>query len=150
MINLTDLFTPQSFIFDSLIGVNTVYAYYWINVLLAAKGKHISRHSVTNSQLQEALREAQVKGNASQFLIQHPNLITAGSISYGSDWKQASIFCRAMESNRPFGCHECFTVMNHPPAYHLHGSNLVVRMDVEKEIGWDIGTHKDNPLIAED
>lgn len=54
-----------------------------------------------------------------------------------------------MESNRPFGCHECYSVMTSPPPMHLHGSNLVVRQDLENQIGWDIGNLDGSALIAE-
>jgi hypothetical protein len=83
-------------------------------------------------------------------LTLHPVGISEGMISYGLDWDQATLLNKAMESSRPFGCHECYTVMTSPPPMHLHGSNLVIRQDLENEIGWDIGTLDGAPLIAED
>ncbi|MDO7869440.1 glycosyltransferase family 2 protein [Nocardioides jiangxiensis] len=83
-------------------------------------------------------------------LLTHPVGISEGSISYGLDWEDASLLNRAMESNRPFGCHECYSVMTNPPPMHLHGSNLVIRQDLENRIGWDIGTLDGVALIAED
>jgi hypothetical protein len=83
-------------------------------------------------------------------LLTQPVGISEGSISYGLDWEQASLLNRAMESNRPFGCHECYSVMTNPPPMHLHGSNLVIRQDLENRIGWDIGTLDGVALIAED
>ena len=76
--------------------------------------------------------------------------ISEGSISYPLEWKDAHVINRTMESNRPFGCHECYLVMTHPAPLHLHGSNLVIQERLENEIGWDIGTYQGNPLIAED
>ncbi|MDQ6723301.1 MAG: glycosyltransferase family 2 protein, partial [Thermoproteota archaeon] len=49
------------------------------------------------------------------------------------------------ESPRSFGCFECVTHMNNPPPIHMHGSNLLVRSDVEDLIGWEFG-----PILAED
>lgn len=83
-------------------------------------------------------------------LLVKPIDISEGSISYGLDWNKASIACRVMESNRPFGCHECYMIMTNPPPYHLHGSNMVVNQKLENEIGWDIGRYEGNALIAED
>lgn len=76
--------------------------------------------------------------------------ISEGTISYPLEWFEAHPICRTMESNRPFGCHECYVVMTHPAPLHLHGSNLVIKESLENQIGWDIGKFKDNPLIAED
>lgn len=83
-------------------------------------------------------------------LTLHPVGISEGMISYGLDWNETTLLNKAMESNRPFGCHECFSVMTSPPPMHLHGSNLVVRQDLENQLGWDIGTLKGAALIAED
>lgn len=83
-------------------------------------------------------------------LLRHPVGISEGMISYGLDWNRATLLNKAMESNRPFGCHECYSVMTSPPPMHLHGSNLVVRQDLENELGWDIGTLEGTALVAED
>lgn len=83
-------------------------------------------------------------------LLLHPVGISEGTISYGLDWREAHPMCRTMESNRPFGCHECFLMMTHPAPLHLHGSNLVIQERLENQIGWDIGLYDGNALIAED
>lgn len=83
-------------------------------------------------------------------LLRHPVGISEGMISYGLDWNRATVLNKAMESNRPFGCHECYSVMTSPPPMHLHGSNLVIRQDLENELGWDIGTLEGTALVAED
>lgn len=83
-------------------------------------------------------------------LSRHPVGISEGMISYGLDWNETTLLNKAMESNRPFGCHECYSVMTSPPPMHLHGSNLVVRQDLENQIGWDIGNLDGSALIAED
>lgn len=83
-------------------------------------------------------------------LSRHPVGISEGMISYGLDWNETTLLNKAMESNRPFGCHECYSVMTSPPPMHLYGSNLVVRQDLENQIGWDIGNLDGSALIAED
>ncbi len=83
-------------------------------------------------------------------LSRHPVGISEGMISYGLDWNDAKLLNKAMESNRPFGCHECYSVMTSPPPMHLHGSNLVIRQDLENDIGWDVGNLDGAALIAED
>lgn len=83
-------------------------------------------------------------------LSRHPVGISEGMISYGLDWNETTLLNKAMESNRPFGCHECYSVMTSPPPMHLHGSNLVIRQDLENQIGWDIGNLNGSALIAED
>lgn len=83
-------------------------------------------------------------------LLRKPVGISEGSISYPLEWMESNAICRTMESNRPFGCHECYLVMTNPAPLHLHGSNLVVQERIENEVGWDIGLFDGNPLIAED
>jgi hypothetical protein len=83
-------------------------------------------------------------------LMDKPIGISEGTISYALDWRDSHLMCRTMESNRPFGCHECYLMMTKPAPLHLHGSNMVIQEKLENEIGWDIGQYKNNPLIAED
>jgi len=40
--------------------------------------------------------------------------------------------------------------MTNPPPPHLHGSNLVVDVDLENRIGWDFGSIDGQPYVAED
>lgn len=84
------------------------------------------------------------------FLAQTDKKLTEGPIYYPLDYFDASIFCRAMEANRPIGCFECRAVMEKGVPLHLHGSNLVVDEDLENELGWDIGTLNGQPFITED
>jgi beta-1,4-mannosyltransferase len=83
-------------------------------------------------------------------LLLRPMGISEGPISYPLEWSDAHRLCRTMESNRPFGCHECYLVMTHPAPLHLHGSNLVILERLENEIGWDMGQFNNQPMIAED
>jgi hypothetical protein len=83
-------------------------------------------------------------------LLRKPMGISEGSISYPLEWEDSQYMCRTMESSRPFGCHECYVVMQSGAPLHMHGSNLVVQERLENQIGWDIGKLGKHSLIAED
>ena len=76
--------------------------------------------------------------------------LTEGPIYYPLEYGDASVFCRAMEANRPIGCFECREVMESGTPLHLHGSNLVIDEELENDLGWDIGNLDGQPFIAED
>ncbi len=84
------------------------------------------------------------------YLTTTPKPLSEGPIYYPLEYGDASALCRAMEANRPIGCFECRTLMEHGTPLHLHGSNLVVDEDLENALGWDIGTLDGQPLVAED
>ena len=84
------------------------------------------------------------------YLATTPKPLSEGPIYYPLEYADASPVCRAMEANRPIGCFECRTLMEHGTPLHLHGSNLVVDEDLENTLGWDIGTLDGQPLVAED
>jgi hypothetical protein len=68
-----------------------------------------------------------------------------GPIFYPLKFEVANRITALAESPRSFGCFECVTHMSNPPPIHMHGSNLLVRSDVEDLIGWEFG-----PILAED
>jgi hypothetical protein len=75
----------------------------------------------------------------------------AGPIYYPLDYLYCSLLSRSMESIRAFVEPECAFGVNQKSPRQGHGSNLVLRMDVEDTIGWDFGLDDDrNPYIAED
>jgi hypothetical protein len=80
----------------------------------------------------------------------NPKDILAGPIFYPLDYKSASFFSRVMEANRGFVEPECAFGMISQKPKQGHGSNLIVNMEKENIIGWDIGTDEGNPYIAED
>jgi hypothetical protein len=84
-----------------------------------------------------------VYSNPSKFILQGP-------IFYPIRWFAANILSRQMESLRPWNCHECYTNTENGYPFHLHGSNIVVRADIENNIGWDYGQVKSYPVVAED
>ncbi|MHA2249186.1 MAG: glycosyltransferase family 2 protein [Candidatus Kariarchaeaceae archaeon] len=80
----------------------------------------------------------------------HRAVIFQGPIFYPRHWYKAGILSRQMESVRPWNCYECKAQTDTDHPYHLHGSNLVIRADIEEKIGWDFGVLHGYPLIAED
>ncbi len=68
-----------------------------------------------------------------------------GPIFYPLKFEAANRLTAIAESIRPFACYDCVSQMTNPPPLHMHGSNLLVRSDVEDEIGWNFG-----PTLAED
>lgn len=68
-----------------------------------------------------------------------------GPIFYPLKFESANRITALAESIRPFACYDCVSQMTHPPPLHMHGSNLLVRSDVEDTIEWKFG-----PTLAED
>jgi egghead protein (zeste-white 4 protein) len=72
-------------------------------------------------------------------------LASEGPIFYPLKFESASRITALAESIRPFACYDCVSQMTNPPPLHIHGSNLLVRSDVEDAIEWQFG-----PTLAED
>jgi cellulose synthase/poly-beta-1,6-N-acetylglucosamine synthase-like glycosyltransferase len=68
-----------------------------------------------------------------------------GPIFYPLKFESANRLTAIAESVRPFACYDCVSQMTNPPPLHMHGSNLLVRSDVEDAIEWKFG-----PTLAED
>lgn len=79
------------------------------------------------------------------FIEKNPDkLIGEGAINYPINfYKTQMLIPSFLEAERAFGCYFCCHQMTGEPIY-LHGSNLLVRADLEYEIKWDCKT------IAED
>src|SRR5918995_881936 len=74
-----------------------------------------------------------------------PAVVSEGPIFYPLKFENANPITAIAESIRPFTCYDCVSQMTNPPPIHMHGSNLLVRSDIEDVIGWDFG-----PTLAED
>lgn len=72
-------------------------------------------------------------------------IASEGPIFYPLKFEDASRITALAESIRPFACYDCVSQMTNPPPLHIHGSNLLVRSDVEDDIEWKFG-----PTLAED
>jgi egghead protein (zeste-white 4 protein) len=73
------------------------------------------------------------------FIREKKGLISEGPIVYPYKVWDANRLTLLAESIRPFQCYDCVSQMGHPPAIHMHGSNMLVREDVEDSVGWDHG-----------
>jgi beta-1,4-mannosyltransferase len=74
-----------------------------------------------------------------------PAVVSEGPIFYPLKFEFANPITAIAESIRPFTCYDCVSQMTNPPPLHMHGSNLLVRSDIEDMIGWNFG-----PTLAED
>jgi egghead protein (zeste-white 4 protein) len=72
-------------------------------------------------------------------------VVAEGPIFYPLKFENANPITAIAESIRPFTCYDCVSQMTNPPPIHMHGSNLLVRSDIEDVIGWNFG-----PTLAED
>lgn len=80
-----------------------------------------------------------------KFIREKRGIASEGPIFYPLKFEKANRITALAESMRAFGCFECVTHMHNPPPIHMHGSNLLVRSDVEDRIGWEFGA-----ILAED
>jgi beta-1,4-mannosyltransferase len=97
---------------------------------------HMDDESYVTSQTILSLLKFIRNGNA---------LASEGPIFYPLKFESANRITALAESVRPFTCYDCVSQMTKPPPLHMHGSNLLVRSDIEDSIGWNFG-----PLLAED
>ena len=70
--------------------------------------------------------------------------IAQGLITYSNKFDETNLLTKLADCIRPPGCFECKFMTKYNALTHLHGSNLLVRADVEEKIGWDFDS------IAED
>ena len=78
------------------------------------------------------------------YLNDNPKVAAEGAINYPYKFGKNYI-TSLLESERSLSCLFCISQVEFDPLW-LHGSNLLVRSDVEKSIGWDFGSVS----IAED
>jgi len=67
-----------------------------------------------------------------------PALVSEGPIIYPNKMFDVGV-TRYSESLRPYTCHNCVSQMTSSMPLNMHGSNLLVRADVEDYVGWDFG-----------
>src|SRR5919199_3473608 len=80
-----------------------------------------------------------------RFIRENVAVASEGPIFYPLKFESANFLTAIAESVRPFTCYDCVSQMTNPPPLHMHGSNLLVRSDIEDSIGWNFG-----PTLAED
>jgi egghead protein (zeste-white 4 protein) len=63
--------------------------------------------------------------------------IAEGGITYPNHFFNNNLFCSMAETLRTYVCYDCVTQMSSGKMpSHMHGSNLLVRSDVEAQVGW--------------
>ncbi|MGD0643491.1 MAG: glycosyltransferase family 2 protein [Candidatus Bathyarchaeia archaeon] len=78
-----------------------------------------------------------------------PKPISEGLIIYPVQEKEEIKISNLMDTLRPFCCFECMELMQKGNPAYIHGSNLLVRSDVEEEVGWESGkTLAEDTLFA--
>jgi len=80
-----------------------------------------------------------------KFIREGNAIASEGPIFYPLKFESACFLTAIAESGRPFTCFHCVSHMTNPPPMHMHGSNLLVRSDIEDSIGWNFGS-----TLAED
>src|ERR671925_566251 len=80
-----------------------------------------------------------------KFIRNDKGVASEGPIFYPLKFESANRLTAIAESTRPFACYDCVSQMTNPPPLHMHGSNLLVRSDIEDDIGWNFGS-----TLAED
>ena len=80
-----------------------------------------------------------------KFIERGKGIASEGPIFYPLKFESANRLTAIAESARPFACYDCVSQMTNPPPLHMHGSNLLVRSDIEDAIGWNFGS-----TLAED
>jgi len=79
------------------------------------------------------------------YLENDPSPISEGLIIYPLKETERLRITHLLDTLRPFCCFECIDFMNRGSPAYVHGSNLLVRSNIEKEVGWNNGK-----TIAED
>lgn len=83
------------------------------------------------------------------YLEGSPKPISEGLIVYPVLEKESIKISNLMDTLRPFCCFECLDMMASGNPAYIHGSNLLVRSDVEEAVGWENGkTLAEDTLFA--
>ncbi len=79
----------------------------------------------------------------------NPKPISEGLIVYPVREKEDLKISNLMDTLRPFCCFECLEFMHSGNPAYIHGSNLLVRSDIEEEVSWANGiTFAEDTLFA--
>ena len=87
----------------------------------------------------ESLITKQTLCSVLSFLEDNPSPISEGLIIYPVGKDEKIRISHLLDTLRPFCCFECLDFMHRGSPAYLHGSNLVVRSDIEQEVGWENG-----------
>src|SRR5205807_10665409 len=71
----------------------------------------------------------------------NPTVSSEGPITYPNRMFEGGYLTRFSEAMRPIICYDCIHQMGGKRIpIHMHGSNLLIRSDIEDRVGWDFGT----------
>ena len=93
----------------------------------------------------ESLITKQTLCSILSFLEDTPTPISEGLIIYPPCKEERITITHLLDTIRPFCCFECLDFMSRGSPAYMHGSNLLVRSDVEEKVSWENGK-----TIAED
>lgn len=97
----------------------------------------------------ESLITKQTLCSILSYLEADPKPISEGLIVYPVQREESIKISNLMDTLRPFCCFECLELMSSGNPAYIHGSNLLVRSDVEEEVGWSNGkTLAEDTLFA--
>jgi hypothetical protein len=97
----------------------------------------------------ESLITKQTLCSILSYLEGDPKPISEGLIVYPVREKEVIKITNLMDTLRPFCCVECMNMMASGNPAYIHGSNLLVRSDVEEEVSWENGkTLAEDTLFA--
>ena len=108
------------------------------------RGKHTSKYWIFHMD-DESYVIPQTILSLLKAIREGKSVASEGPIFYPLKFESANRVAAIAESIRPFTCYDCVSQMTNPPPVHMHGSNLLVRSDVEDCIGWKFW-----PVLAED
>ncbi|MGA3059792.1 MAG: glycosyltransferase family 2 protein [Candidatus Bathyarchaeia archaeon] len=97
----------------------------------------------------ESLITKQTLCSILSYLEGNPKPISEGLIVYPVREKEDIKISNLMDTLRPFCCFECVKLMIRGNPAYIHGSNLLVRSDIEEEVSWEHGkTMAEDSLFA--
>jgi len=97
----------------------------------------------------ESLITKQTLCSILSYLEENPKPISEGLIVYPVREKETIKISNLMDTLRPFCCFECVDMMASGNPAYIHGSNLLVRSDVEEAVSWENGkTLAEDTLFA--
>jgi beta-1,4-mannosyltransferase len=83
------------------------------------------------------------------YLEDKPAPISEGLVIYPVREKDRVTASNLLDTFRPFCCFECVSFMSKGNPAYIHGSNLLVRSDIEQSVGWNNGkTITEDTLFA--
>ncbi len=97
----------------------------------------------------ESLISKQTLCSVLSFLEDNATPISEGLIVYPVKNNEKIRITHLLDALRPFCCFECLDFMSRGHPAYMHGSNLLVRSDIEQKVGWENGkTISEDSLFA--